>query len=325
MNHHQSMVSWLQPKSIAEEGVHYADITGETSFVRMVIENHDDIARKNKATLVSHCGNDCIPQDLTVFEMNEYAKSKGCTLTQVITLDEFPSSATLSGGTLTTAMYQLSKPKHAKSQTDFDPLVKTIDGKKSEFQTKVIHKGKESHSEFGRKAGPWIMAPVMANCVRRSNAILGYNADLKYGDACLDDPSWVNWAKQGFFTGLIGAALYVSPLQKILPKPGEGPDRDTMDAGYLRLHGRGLMVKDDDKENPIPIYSQFHFKKDIGYLMTAELLMETGMLLVEKDKAGTLTTSGVLTPAVAFGSDLTKRITAELEVDFTLQGSPIGN
>lgn len=308
----------------AESGVHYADITGETSFVRMMIEKHDDTARKNNATLVSHCGNDCIPQDLTVFEMNQYAKSKGCTLTQVTTLDEFPPSATFSGGTLTTAMYQLSKPKHAKQATDFDPLVKSLEGSKSEFKTKVIHKGKEHHAEFGRKAGPWIMAPVMANCVRRSNAILGYNSELKYGDACLDDPSWANWVKNGFYTGVVGAALYVTPLQSLLPQPGEGPDRETMDAGYLKLYGYGLMVKDDDKDSkPVPIYSQFHFKHDIAYLMTAELLMETGMVLVEKDKAGTLTTGGVITPAVAFGSELTKRITTEMEVDFKLQDSPI--
>ena len=65
-------------KLCAEEGVHYADITGETSFFRHVIDQHDDKARTSKATLVSHCGTDCIPQDLTVFEMDKYAKSKGC-------------------------------------------------------------------------------------------------------------------------------------------------------------------------------------------------------------------------------------------------------
>merc|ERR1712232_669161 len=112
-----------------------------------------------------------------------------------------------------------------------------------------------------------------------------------------------------------------------LPQPGEGPDRETMDAGYLRLHGYGFMTKkgdgDDDNNKPIPLYSQFHFKHDIAYLMTAHLLMETGMLLAEKDKAGTLKVGGVLTPAVAFGNELTKRITAEMEVDFKLQDSPI--
>ena len=182
--------------------MHYADITGETSFFRKVIDQHDDIARKNKATLVSHCGNDCIPHDITVFEINEYAKSKGCTLVEVTTLDEFPSSATFSGGTLTTAMYQLSKPKNVEqASTGFDPLVKTLDGKKSEHKTTITHKNKQYHAEFGRKAGPWIMAPVMSNCVRRSNAILGYSSEFKYGDACLDDPSWTNYVKQSLYAG----------------------------------------------------------------------------------------------------------------------------
>jgi short subunit dehydrogenase-like uncharacterized protein len=58
--------------------------------------------------------------------------------------------------------------------------------------------------------------------------------------------------------------------------------------------------------------------------MTSELLVETGILLVEKDKAGTLTTAaGVVTPAVAFGSQLTQRITTEMDVSFDLQDTPI--
>jgi short subunit dehydrogenase-like uncharacterized protein len=62
---------------------------------------------------------------------------------------------------------------------------------------------------------------------------------------------------------------------------------------------------------------------DTAYLMTSELLVETGMLLVEKDKACTLTTAGVVTPAVAFGSQLTQRITTEMEVSFGLEDHPI--
>lgn len=306
----------------AEEGVHYADITGETSFFRHVIDIHDDTARENKATLVSHCGNDCIPQDLTVFEMNAYAKSRGCTLKKVTTIDVFPSEATFSGGTLTTAIYQLGKSKSdaKKSSIDYDPLVKTLEGKKSDNKTKVIHKGSEFHAEFGRKAGPWIMAPVMANCVRRSNAVLNYNTELQYGDACLDDPSWTNWAKRTAFTGVVGVSMYVTPIQKYLPQPGEGPERATMEAGYLKLYGQGLMEDENGKE--IPLYSLFHFHHDIAYLMTAQLLVETGMLLVQKDRAGTLTNPGVVTPAIAFGGELTKHITKELECTFELQETP---
>ena len=62
---------------------------------------------------------------------------------------------------------------------------------------------------------------------------------------------------------------------------------------------------------------------DTAYLMTSELLVETGMLLVEKDKAGTLMAAGVVTPAVAFGSQLTRRITTEMDVSFDLKDTPI--
>ncbi len=67
----------------AEEGVHYADITGETDFVREMISKYDEKARETGACIIPHCGNDCIPSDLTVFEMNKFAKEKGYQLTEV--------------------------------------------------------------------------------------------------------------------------------------------------------------------------------------------------------------------------------------------------
>jgi short subunit dehydrogenase-like uncharacterized protein len=308
----------------AEEGVHYADITGETSFVRQMIEQHDDLARQTHALLVSHCGNDCIPQDLTVNEMHQYAQSHGCTLKSVVTYDEFPSLLIASGGTLTTALYQLSKPKTTSTSTtttkslEFDPLVKTKDGTKSEYTTKITHKSSSYVAEFQRKAGPWIMSPVMSNCVRRSNALLGYSSKFSYGDAMLQDPSWTTYVKETMFQGMVGVALYVPPLQPyLLPQPGEGPSRHDMEHGYLKCYGRGIMVDDNGKE--IPLQSLFHFHHDTAYFMTAQMLVETGMLLVEKDKAGTTKNhGGVVTPAVAFGSDLTKRITTHMEADFEI-------
>ena len=67
----------------AEEGVHYADITGETDFFREMIVNYDETARNTGACIIPHCGNDCIPSDLTVMEMNNYARQKGFELKEV--------------------------------------------------------------------------------------------------------------------------------------------------------------------------------------------------------------------------------------------------
>lgn len=156
-------------KLCAEEGVGYADITGETDFVRSMISQHDKTARENGAIIVCHCGNDCIPQDLTVFEMFQHASKQRATLKQVSTYVEFPESASMSGGTAATAAYQLGKDRKNQPKPDFDPLLQATDGSKSEFVTKNISpKSSEYQKDLECNVGPWIMAPVMVNCVRRS-------------------------------------------------------------------------------------------------------------------------------------------------------------
>ena len=60
----------------------------------------------------------------------------------------------------------------------------------------------------------------------------------------------------------------------------------------------------------------YFFNKDIGYLYTAALLAETGMLLLEKLGKGN---GGVMTPAVALGSDLTQRILKTMDTSFELK------
>jgi short subunit dehydrogenase-like uncharacterized protein len=64
------------------------------------------------------------------------------------------------------------------------------------------------------------------------------------------------------------------------------------------------------------LHSKFHFNKDIGYLYTAALLAETGMVLLEKH--GKLS-GGVMTPAVALGSDLTQRILKTMDTSFEIK------
>jgi len=127
-------------KLCAELGVYYADITGETDFVRHTITNHDKIAQDSGAVIISHCGNDCIPCDLTVYEMNQYAKTNGCELTEVRTYEDVPPSASMSGGTISTASYQLNKDrstKNNKSGSEFDPLLSATMVQNQNIQPKI--------------------------------------------------------------------------------------------------------------------------------------------------------------------------------------------
>ena len=219
-------------------------------------------------------------------------------------------------GTVATAQYQLGKAR-TSSKPDFDPLVTDAKGSKSAYSTtNKSPKADAPCAEFGgRSAGPWIMGPVMANCVRRSNALLGYASSFTYSERALREEKFADRMSQKLFTYKVGAAILSPTLfGGLVPKPGEGPSREDMDAGYLKLHGRGRMVERDGKETPLK--STYHFPLDTGYLMTAQMLVEAGMVLLEKAKAGR---GGVLTPAAALGSDIVARLDKELGAKFELQ------
>jgi len=49
---------------VAVNGTHYCDITGETDWVRNMIDQYDDVARASGSRIVHFCGHDCIPWDL---------------------------------------------------------------------------------------------------------------------------------------------------------------------------------------------------------------------------------------------------------------------
>ena len=46
-----------------------AAVSGESDFLRAMVAQHDATAQQTGARIVVHCGNDCIPWDLTVFEV----------------------------------------------------------------------------------------------------------------------------------------------------------------------------------------------------------------------------------------------------------------
>mmetsp|Transcript_9171 Transcript_9171/g.19863 ORF Transcript_9171/g.19863 Transcript_9171/m.19863 type:complete len:448 (+) Transcript_9171:156-1499(+) len=318
----------------AEEGVHYADITGETDFVREMIVKHDQTARNTGACIIPHCGNDCIPSDLTVMEINKFAKKNGYELKEVQLYEEHGADAAWSGGTLATASYQMGKDRKSMEKTEFDPLFTTTDGSKSDFITKNVtpKKSAKATDEIGYGISqPWVMGPVMVNCIKRSNALLGYTKDLKCGDSFLvKEDSWIAKLKLIKNGAILYAAIILPQLfGAFMPQPGDGPDRKTMEEGSLTVHGVAKVVSstttssggtDNDSAVEKKIKATFRFKKDVSYLYTAVLLVETGMLLVEKSSSSEqILKGGLLTPATALGSDLTQRILKEMDTSLDIE------
>ncbi|WP_228488935.1 saccharopine dehydrogenase NADP-binding domain-containing protein [Raineyella fluvialis] len=64
-------------RAAAEEGTHYADLTGEVLFVRWAMDNVDAVARASGARIVHSCGFDSIPSDLGVLITAQQAAADG--------------------------------------------------------------------------------------------------------------------------------------------------------------------------------------------------------------------------------------------------------
>lgn len=90
-----------------------------------------------------------------------------------------------------------------------------------------------------------------------------------------------------------------------------------MEKGFLKLHAIAEMVDEKSSNGETrKLQALFEFRKDTGYLYTAALLCETGIMLVEN--YGSLQ-GGCLTPAVALGGKLTERILHELDASLEIK------
>lgn len=290
----------------AELGTHYCDITGETDWVREMIDRHDDRARETGARIVHFCGHDCIPWDLIVLECAKKLRASGESMTEVSCFDQI--SSTPSGGTMATVFHALLERVVYKSTLGFDPLLKTTTGAKTTNKFIVNNQMSLGYSKVAKAwIGPFAMASVMGNCVRRSNAVNNYGPNLTYKEATV---------YASFFAGFVeiatlivfGSMLLTSPFRAllsatILPAPGQGASEKSMDGGFLKVTA---VAKGS---NGGSVKATLYFPTDPGYRDTARMLVESGLVLA-LDQAEMKVGGGVWTPATCQGDLLLKRLVA---------------
>jgi short subunit dehydrogenase-like uncharacterized protein len=110
-------------------------------------------------------------------------------------------------------------------------------------------------------------------------------------------------------------AMAIGPIRNLmlpmLPKPGEGPSKETQENGYFEIALLGLNPDDADQN----IRATVKGDRDPGYGSTAKMLAESAVCLAtdELDVGG-----GFWTPASAMGTSLIERLGANAGVTFTL-------
>ncbi|GAB5363285.1 hypothetical protein AAMO2058_000870400 [Amorphochlora amoebiformis] len=284
-------------------GTHYCDITGEVGWVRHVIEKLDKTARRTGARIVPLCGHDSVPWDMVTMIAAREFERKGDSLADIRIFDDVKGAA--SGGTFATLFNSFQNPMKT-TKSGFDPMVSDEKGNKSANKLKINLPGCCSYnSEIKKFVGPFVMAPVNANVVRRSNALLGYSPVFTYYEVMTFPGCMAAWLAQTVNL-FIGTAIFLPPCKAFmyaffLPKPGQGPSRESMKEGYLKVSAIARSMKGSK------LLVRIGFSVDPGYEDTARILVESGLCTLqdEIEKEGKC---GLLTPASAFGSKLLDRL-----------------
>jgi short subunit dehydrogenase-like uncharacterized protein len=294
----------------ASTGTHYADLTGETLFMRETIERFDAPAKASGARIVHTCGFDSIPSDIGVLLLHEAAGELTDTTLVVRRL-----KGGVSGGTVASLKGTVDDVKKDRSLARVlgDPYALSPDrDAEPELTGEADLRGAEYSEELGTWLGPFVMAQVNTRVVRRSSALEGwaYGRRFRYREVMAFGSGLTGRARAlGVGGGLaaLTAGLALPPsrfmLDRILPEPGEGPKEDLVRQGFfvIEIHARTAAGE--------PWVCRVHAQGDPGYGATSVMLGESALCLgLDGDRLPDR--AGVLTPATAMGSVLADRLRA---------------
>ncbi len=282
-------------RACAEHGTHYADITGEETFVRTLERDVDPIARATGATMVVCCGFDSVPHDLGV----RFAVSHLPDDADVVMRGYVRARGRMSGGTAMTALDTLSSgaptPSRARtSPDDVRPVERLVLG-----------------THRPERLGGWaVPMPTVDPLIvlRSARRLPGYGRMFVYGHfAHLRRTSTLIGG--GLALGTAALAARTRPgraaLERLLPAPGEGPDEATRAAGRFTVLLLGT-AHGDREEDDVRIVARVR-GGDPGYGETSRMLAEAALTLASDERPDV---SGVVTPAVGLGLPYQRRLEA---------------
>ncbi len=285
----------------------YCDITGETQWIRKMIDKYHSKAKENKIKIINSCGFDSIPSDMGVFYSQKNLFEKTGKYANIINMRVAGAKGGISGGTYNSLSNVLEEARVDKevrktltNPYGLNPIDKQNGPDKADLQKVIFDKISDSW------IAPFVMAGINTKIVRRSHALIDfkYGSDFSYDEAILSGKGVLGQVKG--YLSLI--PIFLATRKKgsfiknivdyILPKSGEGPSQKTRISGYYNLR---FYLTQQDK-----IYlSKVIGDMDPGYGSTSKMLAESAVCLA-LDK--TPETYGILTPSVALGDPLLKRL-----------------
>ena len=292
-------------------GTDYCDLTGETNFIRATIDAHEEEAKRTGARIVHCCGYDSIPSDLGTLIVQEAFKQRHGRYASQVKMAAVQIKGRPSGGTIASMINMVDEMKA-------NPGLRKVMGNPYALNPKGVRgpdKGDQTAARFDEDLGMWtgafIMAGINTRIVRRSHALMGlpWGEDFRYSEVMGTGKGAKGWMRAtsiavGMIAFMASLALpFTRPfVEKRLPSPGEGPDKEARESGAFKT----LFVALGDGHAERAVVSD---QRDPGYGSTAVMLSEAALCLA-LEGAQLDCEGGILTPSTSMGMRLVERLRA---------------
>lgn len=290
-------------------GTDYVDITGETPWVRALVDEFHEAAQAKGVRIIPFCGFDSVPSDLGALWMVKAVESAFGQPTRRVSAS-FVLKGGFNGGTLASA---INMGESGTARRMGDPVL--LNPKHHRTQALRARCPDLRAPRFDEARGVWLapffMAPINTRVVRRSHALLS-DADQGYGphfvyeettEARSKGKAWAMTAGLGVFAKAMSGAVGRALVRRLAPNPGEGPSEETMDGGFMRV--RYVAEAEDGRQ----LMGTLKGSGDPGNRITVKILCESALLLAT-DRDALPDFAGVLTPATGLGMALKPRLEA---------------
>ena len=295
-------------------GTDYCDLTGETVFIRDMIDAHHEEAKRTGARIVHCCGFDSIPSDIGVLFLQDEAQKRFGVQLSEIRFYTGKMRGGVSGGTIASMLHLMEE---REKRPGIDAILKDAyaltPGERGDDRRDQMGAGYVD--ELKQWSGPFVMAAINTRVVRRTNALLAYRygKHFRYSEAMGTGAGAAGHARAiGMSLGL-GAFFAVAAMpparrflaKQFLPKPGEGPTKEARDNGFFNVHllGRGTTASGE----VFKLNALIAGDSDPGYGETAKMLGESALCLA-LDGATLNVEGGIRTPASTMGTALLARL-----------------
>ena len=306
---------------------HYVDITGETVWVRSLIDRYQAQAALDGTRIIPCCGFDSVPSDLgAMLVARDLQRQFGVPCRRVKAYYQMYGG--FNGGTLAS---NINRHESGAVKVGRDPfLLDPADGhSREEIERNRDPVGAQIDDDIGTWVGPFVMGPINTRVVRRSAALFArfnepYGPAFEYQEFTRFDPPLAHVKASivnGFLRGFEGAMAHASTrglLKKVLPKPGEGPSEKTMATGWFTSE---LLAQAADGRS---VRGFIRHQGDPSNRATLKFVCEAALCIAldAQRLPGGSARGGVLTPATGLGDVLAERLrAADVTIDIGTDAS----